>query len=705
MPYRRACVPTLALLAGIAAAAETPAPPGDTLVVVGATQGDSQRLPGTATVLDPDLLDVHHYDSIHQILRLVPGATVVDEDGYGVRANIGMRGVNPIRSNKVHVMEDGVPIAPNPYNDPSLYVGPAYARFTAIEVLKGSSQILYGPHTVAGAVNFKTEPLAYASRGSFDVAYGSHDTSRGRVMIEVPLGDGLTAAIDAYAMDTSGFRPHDDVNLQELVGRIGWRPADGHRIEAKLFSGVENSNLTYIGQSRADYERDAYGRYDFSAGDTMEASRRGVHLRHRWEIGETASLTSTLYHQEVDRGWNRAEFLFNGTTYVGTTRTTAGFTRDRSERARSYWSQGAEVRYHDVVGSAVPLTIDTGARLHREGQTNRNIDRQATTGVLAVRDSIDRESQALAGWGQVDAELADGLHVIPGLRVEHIGITSQRTVNAYAQTADPEGTSSTSELLPGIGMTWALGGGVQLYGGVHRGFSPPSYSQAVASDGTDQELDAETSWNYEIGVRIDRGAPFSLDVTGFYVAWDNIIAQGIAGGPQINGGESTHYGVEALLASDLGRAGGLPFSIPLRVAAAHVTARYDADIYSGSTLVAKSGNDREFSPDLTLSASLGIAGIGPRSGFHANLTATHVGAQYSDGMNTDALSADGSVGRIDAVTLLDLTVGWKPADASYEVYLTGRNIADTEYVAYRRGGHGSVAGAPLTAMVGLAASF
>ena len=123
----------------------------EAMSVVGTRIGDStatlRRLPGVITVVDAATLTSSRVFTATEALRKVPGVNVRDEEGFGLRPNIGIRGLNPTRSTKVLLLEDGVPFTIAPYGDNASYYHPPIERFESVEVLKGSGQIAYGPVT------------------------------------------------------------------------------------------------------------------------------------------------------------------------------------------------------------------------------------------------------------------------------------------------------------------------------------------------------------------------------------------------------------------------------------------------------------------------------------------------------------------------------------------------------------------------------
>ena len=88
----------------------------------------------------------------------VAGINGFSDDGIGnSRISIGIRGLNPRRSSRVLILEDGVPIQPALYVYPNMYYNPPADRIDQIEVIKGSGTILYGPQTMGGVINYFTK--------------------------------------------------------------------------------------------------------------------------------------------------------------------------------------------------------------------------------------------------------------------------------------------------------------------------------------------------------------------------------------------------------------------------------------------------------------------------------------------------------------------------------------------------------------------
>ncbi|HEY5926846.1 MAG TPA: TonB-dependent receptor plug domain-containing protein, partial [Kofleriaceae bacterium] len=129
--------------------------------------------PGARAELTKEALERDEHDDLHKVLRGVAGVYLRDEDGYGLRPNIGMRGAAADRSAKITMMEDGVLIAPAPYTAPAAYYTPLVTRLSRIEVTKGPSSVRFGPATVGGAVDLISEPFPAERAAYVDVAGGS----------------------------------------------------------------------------------------------------------------------------------------------------------------------------------------------------------------------------------------------------------------------------------------------------------------------------------------------------------------------------------------------------------------------------------------------------------------------------------------------------------------------------------------------------
>ena len=141
--------------------------------VVARSEDLRTEIPGSMHLILEDELEISKPLDANEVLRRAPGVTVREDSGpMAMRLNVGIRGLNPDRSRKVLMLEDGIPIALAPYGEPEMYYSPPVERMRRVEILKGSGQIVHGPQTVGGVVNFVTPDPPSKLHGDFDIEGG-----------------------------------------------------------------------------------------------------------------------------------------------------------------------------------------------------------------------------------------------------------------------------------------------------------------------------------------------------------------------------------------------------------------------------------------------------------------------------------------------------------------------------------------------------
>ncbi|MFB3131533.1 MAG: TonB-dependent receptor plug domain-containing protein [Rhodothermales bacterium] len=145
------------------------------LEIIGNRQDIYQRLPGTVTRLSPNEVDLIQPIGTQELLEYVPGIHGFADDGFSnARLSIGIRGLNPRRSARVLVLEDGIPIQPAMYVYANIYYNPPVERIERVEVIKGSAAIKYGPQTMGGVVNYITSRPRTGFGGTIHLTGGTN---------------------------------------------------------------------------------------------------------------------------------------------------------------------------------------------------------------------------------------------------------------------------------------------------------------------------------------------------------------------------------------------------------------------------------------------------------------------------------------------------------------------------------------------------
>jgi Fe(3+) dicitrate transport protein len=722
--------------ASTGAAAADPAPdPADPvrlpgLTVIGSPEAVFQ-LPGSGAFIEAEEFREQSYDDPAQVLRAVPGVYFRQEDGFGLFPNLSLRGVDTTRSSKITVMEDGVLAAPAPYASPAAYYRPTIGRMSGIEVLKGSSQVRFGPHTTGGVINYLSTPIPEARKGYLRTLYGRENEAR----VHAWFGDDVETEIgrwgyvvEGYLRRTDGFKTIDDAPdfgpgndtgflLAEPMIKLSWTPDSERRqrFEFKFGYTYLDADETYLGLSESDFRDDPFRRYNSSRFDEIESQQYRSYLRHFIDAGHGVNLTTTAYGSVFERNWYKLNDLRNvaradgmpGTINMDLSSALAGANGGfglevlKGQRAGTLRVRNNDREYYLWgVESVADRTFETGGFVHevslgiryhsdRESRDQQDeLFQQDATGRI-IGHTFGPRGGAGHRWEQTDAIAVFIEDVIswkqwtfrPGFRYEQLWLEYNDKLAGVRDEGD------MGVWAPGLGVTYDVTEQWMLLGGVYRGFSVPSPLDHLV-DG----LDEETSLSTELGARYqDAGRALDATLIGFYTAFEDLIVVdnigGAGTGVSENAGDIDAYGLELALQFDLGANRGWSFSNPYFVNFTWTRALLDGDsrstnpesVFSGG----EDGNEVPYIPEYMVNFGTGIEFS--RWGFSA--IGTWISEVYTTASNTTRQeNADGlpdaRFGTADSHFLLDLAAHVKVREG---LKLIGgiQNVTDEEYVASR----------------------
>jgi Fe(3+) dicitrate transport protein len=704
------------------------------LTIVGSAD-DRTRIPGSVSTLDRATLSRARVFTTNEALRKISGIVVRDEEGLGLRPNIGIRGLNPTRSTKVLLLEDGVPVSLAPYGDNAAYYHPPIGRMERVEVLKGAGQILYGPQTVGGVINYITPGLPARSATTLRLAGGSNEFGSAYARVAAVQGEGGTV-VDIARLRSLGARENIASDVSDATVKFFLPVAPSQRLVAKANLFREGSQVTYSGLREDEWAADP--RQNPFRNDVFDIQRLGGSLAHEWTDGRRR-LVTTLYGHNIQRDWWRQSSNSAQRPNDAADPACAGLANleagcGNEGRLRHYQIAGIEPRYSQpLLLGALAGSLDAGLRLHREVQTRLQVNGAAhdsrsvgpsTNPGSGVLEDNRRTTDALAGYAQVRLGTLRWT-VTPGLRVEHIEIARTNRRPLAGAPSGVSGATSLTEIIPGIGATFAARDGLTLFAGVHRGFAPPRNEDIISNTtGGVIELDPERSWNTEVGARWSLGAGWQLEATAFRLAFENqIIPASVAGGvgaTLTSAGRTLHQGAELDLRGELPALAGLTPFVQLATTWVPV-ARFEGERFAyigtgGADVVGKvyaeqdggatrtrlrvTGNRLPYAPEVTVTATLGMQ---HRAGFDVSAEAVHLGRQFGDAANTFVLVPDGQQGPLAANTIWNLSANWTSAPLGVTVFATVKNVFDELVLVDRT--RGLLPGMPRLVQLGVERSF
>lgn len=569
--------------------------------IIGSEKG-IKELPGSAYYLSPKELQKFNYTDINRTLRSIPGVNIQEEDGFGLRPNIGLRGSGVERSSKITIMEDGILMAPAPYSAPAAYYFPTIGRMQSVEILKGSSQIKYGPYTTGGAINMLSTQLPEQLTARVSISAGSF----GNRILHAFAGNSheqVAYSVETFQHSADGFKVLDN------GGPTGFNKADylfklrlNSKKKAKIYQALtfkvgetnENSNETYLGLSKADFDIDPNRRYAASQMDNMTTKQRQLSANYFIQPLKFMSISSTVYRNDFKRNWYKLDavkdstgikksisailadpFAFNDSYAIITGESSllndALYVKGNN---RAYYAQGVQtIIAFDFKTGYLKHKIDLGFRYHQDEQDRYQYEDQykmVDSAMLLTKSGEEgRESNrvnfAIAAASYIQYKLIyKRWTATTGVRHEYITLSEKdygKNDPNRIGTALIENQNQISTFIPGIALDYKVNMHLAVFIGLHKGFAPSGVKEGSLP---------EESINSEIGVKYYRPG-FSGQLVGFMNQYQNLLGADLAAGGGagtgdfFNGGKALTQGIEFQAIYDLMHTFKSKFNLPITI--------------------------------------------------------------------------------------------------------------------------------------------
>lgn len=606
-------------------------------------KGEIKDIPGTVSVIDAKQIQESGAQNIGQIINRVPGVNYLDEDGRGLKPNVGLRGLDPLRNRNLLVLMDGkFPIGMTYYGDPASYYMTPVQSVDRIEVIKGASPVLYGGYSVGGVVNMITKKGKYTPETKADVSYGSFNSLNAQLSTSGNNGK-VNYMISGLYRQGDGFRDRSKFNVNDFTINLGTTLDSTSEISLYL-NGFSEDSETPGGLTQAQYDTDLTQSQHTS--DHFYSKRFSTALSYKKTYKKYHVFSTSVYGNYFVRDWWIA--------YKNPT---------NSGAIRDIHAIGNVSDYNftkDIFKKKNSLII--GVRIHSDRLDNISIagtDKESRTGTTTANDI--NTSFIYEGYIYDEFGITKNLTIAPGIRYTAINYKRNDFIKKRKDEINAEAFVYSG------GLIYKLFEHSRIYATVSKGFQPPTLNSALSPGTIDAGVDLkpETSINYEAGFRTDPFSWISLNASVYKMDFTNKVIS--ESGINKNAGGSYHRGIETEL--ELGAWKGISFFANGTLQKATFTTGADSG---------------KFLPN----APQQMAALGVRYKFPLenqsliiNVFNNYVGKQYSDSKNTEEGSADGKLGAVPTYNVMNATINY--SRKHWGVYVNINNLLDEKYFTLR----------------------
>ena len=469
-------------------------------VVVTGTRNatDVRHLPMTVTVIGRDKLTEQHQTSVlPTVMQQVPGLMVTSRSmmGYGVSTGaaggINLRGITG-GAGQLLVLIDGHPQYNGIYGHP---ISDSYQTLMAerVEVLRGPASVLYGSNAMGGVLNIVTRAMhGDGVRTTIDLGAGSYGTVQAEASNQVRSGNFSSTASVQYGR-TDNHRP-----------RMGFEQYGGY---LKLGYDFTTHWNAYVDANITHFNSSYPGSVSSPLFDADQWITRGVvsaalenHFNH---TSGALSVYTNFGRHKIDDGTANA------------VQPTQRFFRSKDALSGVSWYQSAQFFEGNRVTVGVDYQHIYGNAYYTSKQTGEVLDTPNKQSGKSHRNEI-------AGYVDFRQDITDWLTVDAGLRLDHHSIVGTEWVPQSGVVVRPITTGEIKAM-------------------ASKGFRNPTMREMYLYPPSNEELEPERLWNYELSWRHRLGA-FHYGANLYYIKGDNMIQT--VNRKNVNTGEIENYGME-----------------------------------------------------------------------------------------------------------------------------------------------------------------
>lgn len=444
----------------------------------------AQKVPIAISVLSGETVQHSGAFNVNRLKELIPSVQLYSSNPRNTGINI--RGLG----SPFGLTNDGLDPGVGLYVDGVYYARPAAATLDfidveRIEVLRGPQGTLFGKNTTSGAFNITTRKPGFTPAADVEVSYGNYGYVQAKTSVTGPLSKTLAARVSFSGTQRDGTIENirtgkyiNDINNLGVHAQLLFEPssitsitlsADASRQRpdgyAQVVAGVvktKRADYRQFDAIIADLNYSLPGKNAFDRKidhDTPWKSNNdlgGLSLTVDTELGP-GTLTSTT----AWRYWNWDPS--NDRDFTGL----QALSKSQNPAEHRNWSQ--EIRYAGDISSRVSgvigvFFIDQQVKINgteESGSAQWRFSQSSTSPLwqtpglfegFGIRTKASIKSKSAAVFANVDWEILDGLHFMPGVRFNYDekDVSYDRTAYGGLDTATYNGTKTEKTTLQGF---------------------------------------------------------------------------------------------------------------------------------------------------------------------------------------------------------------------------------------------------------------